>query len=149
MSVLDVFRIGGARALVTGASRGIGRAVALVLAEAGADLALSARTAENLNDTAHDVEAFGRRVAVLAADVAGPGAADDVVERASVALGGLDIVVHSAGLLPLHDDGTPVLVPLGLSSQADRGHVMSVNPTPRPACAVLPILTSPSPPGPA
>ncbi|MFF4097810.1 hypothetical protein ACFYYY_29445 [Streptomyces sp. NPDC001834] len=49
--------------------------------------------------------------------------------------------MRSAGLLPLHDDGTPVLVPLELSSQADWDHVMSVNLAPWPAGAVLPVPT--------
>src|SRR5689334_4490816 len=64
------FSLAGRRALVTGASRGIGRALALGLAEAGADLALAGRTAEDLQATAEAVAATGRRALRLTLDVA-------------------------------------------------------------------------------
>ena len=63
------FDLSGRTALVTGASRGIGRALALGLAEAGADLALSARDEASLQQVAKEAEALGRKAIVLPADV--------------------------------------------------------------------------------
>ena len=57
MSVLDQFRIDGKRALVTGASRGLGRVMALALADAGADVVITGRTAETLEQTAAEIRA--------------------------------------------------------------------------------------------
>lgn len=95
----------GRRALVTGASRGIGRAVAVGFAEAGADVALVARTEDALNEVAGEVEKHGRRAVVLPCDVTAADAVRDAVTGAVEALGGLDIVVNNAG-------GTPFRAPL-------------------------------------
>ena len=57
MSVLDRFRLDGRRAVVTGASRGLGRGMALALAEAGADVVITGRTAETLDATAGEIRA--------------------------------------------------------------------------------------------
>lgn len=130
MNSLDSFRLDGARALVTGASRGIGKAVALTLAEAGADVAVAARTAAALADTVRALEDRGRKAVALAGDFAGAGAgapAVDVVEQAAAALGGLDIVVHNAGVIPQLEDGTPLLVPLQQLPQPDWDSVLAVN----------------------
>lgn len=117
----------GCRALVTGASRGIGKATAETLAQAGCDLAVSARTARALEATAAAVESYGRKAAVITADLAEPGAAADLAERAASALGGLDILVHNAGTLPLSEDLSPVLVPFADSAQHHWETVVSVN----------------------
>ncbi|MGW8378361.1 SDR family NAD(P)-dependent oxidoreductase [Streptomyces sp. ODS28] len=127
MNTLEPFRLDGAKALVTGASRGIGRAVAVALAEAGADLALSARSNEALKSTADLVARAGRRAVLLAADFSEPEAAGTAVDRAGEALGGLDIVVHNAGVLPVRPDGTPDLAPLQDSAQEDWDAVVTVN----------------------
>ena len=66
---MSLFDLTGKTAFVTGASRGIGREIAVALAQAGADLALVARTAEGLADTAADVTAAGRKAVVIPADV--------------------------------------------------------------------------------
>jgi 2-deoxy-D-gluconate 3-dehydrogenase len=96
--------LAGKTALVTGASRGIGRAIAVAFAEAGADLALSARSAEALAETANAVEALGRKAFLAPADVTDRDAAQGMVRDAIAALGHLDVVVNNAG-------GTSFMVP--------------------------------------
>ena len=97
MSILDRFSLAGKRALVTGASRGIGRAIALGFAQAGADVALVARGVEALQQVAADVAALGRRAVVRPADLRDVEACDAVVADATDALGTLDVLVHAAG----------------------------------------------------
>ncbi len=89
--------LAGKTALVTGASRGIGRAIAVGYAQAGADLALSARSAEALAETVAAVEALGRKAFVLPADVTDRDAVQGMVRDAIAALGHLDVVVNNAG----------------------------------------------------
>lgn len=91
------FDLTGRAALVTGASRGIGRAVAVGLAAAGADVVLSGRDLAALEQTRQDVEATGRRAVVLPADVTDPQACVRLVEDAVAALGHLDVLVNNAG----------------------------------------------------
>jgi 2-deoxy-D-gluconate 3-dehydrogenase len=91
------FDLTGRTALVTGASRGIGRALALGLATAGADLAVSARDAEALGTLAKEVEALGRKAFVLPADVTDADACHGLVTDAVAALGHLDVLVNNAG----------------------------------------------------
>jgi 2-deoxy-D-gluconate 3-dehydrogenase len=89
--------LAGKTALVTGASRGIGRAIAVGYAKAGADLAVSARSAEALAETVDEVEALGRKAFVLPADVTDRDAVQGMVRDAIAALGHLDVVVNNAG----------------------------------------------------
>jgi 2-deoxy-D-gluconate 3-dehydrogenase len=89
--------LAGRTALVTGASRGIGRAVAEAYAAAGADVALLARDAERLDEVAKVVANRGRRAVVLVADVTDSAAVDLAVQTAIEQLGHLDIVVNNAG----------------------------------------------------
>ncbi|MBB5957176.1 NAD(P)-dependent dehydrogenase (short-subunit alcohol dehydrogenase family) [Saccharothrix tamanrassetensis] len=96
-STPDLFDLTGKTALVTGASRGIGRAVALGLAAAGADVAVLARTTTRLEELAGRIERQGRRALVLTCDV---GDGEQVGRAATTTLaefGGLDIVVNNAG----------------------------------------------------
>ena len=97
MTAPDPFRLDGRRALITGASRGIGRAIAETYAQAGARLALAARTAANLRQVASDVREHGAEVHTFGADLTDAQAPTRLVERAAEALGGLDIVVNNAG----------------------------------------------------
>jgi NAD(P)-dependent dehydrogenase (short-subunit alcohol dehydrogenase family) len=87
----------GRTALVTGASRGIGRAIAVGLARAGADLALSARDEQRLAEVRSEVEALGRRAVVLPADVTDAEACARLAADAIEGLGHLDVLVNNAG----------------------------------------------------
>ena len=89
--------LAGRVALVTGASKGIGRAIALELAEAGADLVINARGSAALDAVAADIRARGRQVEAVPADVATEGGARLVVERAVARFGRVDVLVNNAG----------------------------------------------------
>jgi 3-oxoacyl-[acyl-carrier protein] reductase len=84
--------------LVTGGSRGIGRAIALRLAREGADVALCARGLEAAQKVGRQVEELGRKCLVRRADVAEAGQADELVAACLEELGGLDILVNNAGI---------------------------------------------------
>jgi len=91
------FDLTGRTALVTGASRGIGRALAVGLARAGADVALSARDETLLAEVAGEVEGLGRKAFVLRADVTDAEACRGLCDDAVSALGHLDVLVNNAG----------------------------------------------------
>jgi 7-alpha-hydroxysteroid dehydrogenase len=91
------FRLDRKVALVTGAGKGIGRGIAIAFARAGADVALVARTKDDLDTVAGEVRASGRNAAVIPADVTDIGGLEDVVSQAVQTLGGLDILVNNAG----------------------------------------------------
>ena len=84
-------------AIVTGASKGIGRAIALELAAAGADLVVNARGHDALDAVAGEIRRLGRRVEAVAADVATPEGVRHVVERARAEFGRVDVLVNNAG----------------------------------------------------
>ncbi len=94
-------QLSGRKAIVTGASRGIGRSIAEQLAAEGCDLALCARGVESLQAFADELKSTGRNVVTAAVDVADPEAVTDFVNTAADGLGGLDVVVSnvSAGAL--------------------------------------------------
>ncbi|MCY3895319.1 MAG: SDR family oxidoreductase [Chloroflexi bacterium] len=98
MPVLDRFRLDDRRAFVTGASRGIGRAIALALAEAGADVAVAARDEARLNALATEIEILGRRAHVVPLDLANLESIEPAIDAAANALGGLDLLVNNAGV---------------------------------------------------
>jgi 7-alpha-hydroxysteroid dehydrogenase len=95
--ILDRFSLTGQVAVVTGAGRGIGAATATALAEAGADLVISARTAEQLGEVAQRIEAQGRRAVVVPADLSDLDAVAALVDQAREAYGRLDLVVNNVG----------------------------------------------------
>jgi NAD(P)-dependent dehydrogenase (short-subunit alcohol dehydrogenase family) len=94
------FDLSGKVALVTGASRGIGEAIALKLAEAGADLVITARKPEGLSQVAEKIEALGRKVLPQPANTGVPEQVEQVVKNAAEHFGGLDIVVNNAATNP-------------------------------------------------
>lgn len=88
----------GRVALVTGASRGIGAAIATKLAHAGADVAITARDAVSLRETAVQIEATGRRCWPAACDVTNAESIDEAVTRIEAGLGSIDILINNAGV---------------------------------------------------
>ncbi len=98
MTVLDLFRLDGKVAVVTGASSGLGVAFARALAEAGADVALGARRADRLEETRKLVEEAGRRAITVRTDVAIPEDCQRLVDETMAAFGRVDILVNNAGV---------------------------------------------------
>jgi short-subunit dehydrogenase len=91
-------QIQGSRAIVTGASSGIGRAIALELAGDGAELVMVARREDRLRQLAEQIRATGGRAEVVAGDVTDPATRARAVELAQSSFGGLDILVNNAGI---------------------------------------------------
>lgn len=93
------FSLSGQAALVTGASRGIGRALALGLAHAGAEVALAARSGDDLDSVADEVRALGRRALVVHLDVTNrPAVIAESISRVANEFGRLDVLVNNAGV---------------------------------------------------
>jgi sorbose reductase len=105
MSVLDLFDLHGKRALVTGASSGIGKRVAIAYAEAGAEVALAARHAEALAVVADEIAAAGGRAVPIRCDVTQPEQVSGMLDQVTGELGGIDIAVCNAGIITV----TPML----------------------------------------
>jgi len=97
-TVLDLFRLDGKVAVVTGASSGLGVAFAGALAEAGADVVLGARRVDRLEETKRLVEAAGRRALAVKTDVASPEECQGLVDAAMEAFGRVDVLVNNAGV---------------------------------------------------
>lgn len=97
MSTLDRFRLDGKRAVVTGASRGLGRSMALALADAGADVVITGRTQETLDATANEIRAFGRQAWTLVADMAVPEVCEAACEQILKDFGPIDIAINNVG----------------------------------------------------
>ncbi len=104
MSLLDAFRLDGQIAVVTGAGKGIGRAIALGLAQAGADVAIGARTASDLEKVAAEIRALGRRALAIPTDATSKAALEHLAQKTTEELGPIGIWVSNAGGIP---DGTP------------------------------------------
>ncbi|HEX5254156.1 MAG TPA: SDR family oxidoreductase [Mycobacterium sp.] len=100
MNVMDLFGLRGKRALVTGASSGIGRKVAQAYAQAGADVAIAARNVEVLESVAGELAADGGgKVVPIQCDVTRPEQVNSMVDRVIAELGGIDIAVCNAGII--------------------------------------------------
>ena len=93
----NLFDLHGKKAVVTGASRGLGQAIALALAAAGADLVLTARSVESLGETSEQIATLGRKVHALALDVTAVSTIEPTFQKAAGLLGGLDILINNAG----------------------------------------------------
>jgi 2-deoxy-D-gluconate 3-dehydrogenase len=94
---VSAFDLTDRTALVTGASRGIGRAMAMAFARHGADVALNGRDTALLEEVRAEIEGLGRKAVVVAADVTDPEAVRGMVDSAISSLGHLDVVVNNAG----------------------------------------------------
>jgi NAD(P)-dependent dehydrogenase (short-subunit alcohol dehydrogenase family) len=107
------FSLAGKAAIVTGGRRGIGRAIALALAEAGADVALGDRVIDDgeLEKVAREIKKLGRRALVLQADITQKGEVDNLVQKTVAEFGAIDILVNNAAmnirapLLELNEEG--------------------------------------------
>lgn len=97
MHVMDLFRLTGRRALVTGGSRGLGRAIAQAFAEAGADLVLVGRTPESLAEAQAELAALGVRVDTLTADLHDAATAGTLCDQVLEMFGPIDILVNNVG----------------------------------------------------
>lgn len=95
--ILDRFRLDGKVAVVTGGGRGLGAAIALAFAEAGADVVIASRTRSQLDAVADQVRAIGRRAHVVAADLSHPEVTAALAAQTVEAFGKLDIVVNNVG----------------------------------------------------
>lgn len=91
--------LAGKTAIVTGGGRGIGRATALALATAGADVVVTARTQRQIDETAETIAALGRRSLAVPADVSDPDDVDQMVDAALEAFERIDILVNNAGII--------------------------------------------------
>jgi NAD(P)-dependent dehydrogenase (short-subunit alcohol dehydrogenase family) len=100
----DRFDLSGRVALVTGGSRGLGRAMALGLAEAGADVVVASRKLENCQRVADEVEGLGRRALAVSCHVGRWDELDDLMETTTSAFGRLDVLINNAGMSLLYDD---------------------------------------------
>jgi NAD(P)-dependent dehydrogenase (short-subunit alcohol dehydrogenase family) len=120
---LEAFSLDGKAALVTGASRGIGAAIAVGMAEAGADVVLAARSTDEIEALAGTIHGLGRRALAVTTDVTKPDDVRTCVERAIETMGALDILVNNAGgtrftapLLELRPEGWHKAISLNLDS---------------------------------
>ena len=118
MSLPDL-SLKGKTALVTGGSRGIGKGIALMFAEAGADVAVCSRHLEELEAAAGEIKKLGRRALAVVADVTLKADVDNLVEKTVAEFGGIDILVNNAG--------TVVVKPIPEHTEEDWDRVMDIN----------------------
>ena len=96
--MFEIFSLEGKKAFVSGASRGLGHEIALTLAEAGADVALAARTVPDLEETAETIRTMGRQALVCPMDISNIDDIEKAIDDAAKALGRIDILVNNAGI---------------------------------------------------
>lgn len=120
MSVLDQFRLDGKRVLITGGSRGLGRAMAQSLAEAGAELVLVGREVDTLQKAKEELQPLGHKVQCLQADLFQPEAVDQMCTRALAEHGPIHVLINNVG-------GRRENIPLEEQSIADWQRLMDLN----------------------
>ncbi|MEW4531129.1 SDR family oxidoreductase [Maioricimonas sp. JC845] len=120
MSVLDRFRLDGKRLFITGGSRGLGREMALAIAEAGADVTLVGRDAESLEQTAGDIRRLGREVVTIIGDVGNPEECEYLCRQALDDAGPFDILINNVG-------GRRISVPVEQQSLEDWRTILDLN----------------------
>jgi pteridine reductase len=142
-AVLSERRLSGRNALVTGAAKRIGRAIALALAEEGADVVVHYSSSERkARELTGEIEHLGVRAAALAADLSDKAELESLVERAAGAFGGLDILVNNAAIFPSDTLATleleglfrnmelnawaPLVLTRKFAAQTERGHVVNL-----------------------
>src|SRR5579871_2111132 len=97
MSIFDRFKLTGKRLFITGGSRGLGREMALAIADAGADVILVGRDSSSLDKTAGDIRSLGRQVWIIAADIGKPTACEAACRSALERHGPIDILINNVG----------------------------------------------------
>jgi gluconate 5-dehydrogenase len=130
MTILDRFRLDGRRALVTGGSRGLGRAMAQALAEAGAELVLVGRELDTLRQFQGELAGAGLRAHVFEADLATPAGTEEMCRRALADHAPIDILVNNVG-------GRRINVPVEEQSLADWQSILDLNLTSAFLCTKL------------
>jgi 7-alpha-hydroxysteroid dehydrogenase len=130
--ILDLFRLDGKVAIVTGAGRGIGAASALALAQCGADVVIVSRTQRDLDAVVAQVQSTGRRAISVAGDVADLGVVRSLVEVAREEFGRLDVVVNNAGgAIPLPFlDTTPEYLEEAFHFNVTTAHALNLDAVP-------------------
>ncbi|MEV6282688.1 glucose 1-dehydrogenase [Kribbella sp. NPDC051770] len=122
MSVLDTFGLNGRRVLVTGGNRGLGRAFALALAEAGADVAIAGRDTDRNDRVVAEIAERGRRGLAVTADITRREDVTAMVDQVTAELGGIDVLVNNAGIaihrpaLEVPDDEWQQVIDLNLTA---------------------------------
>ncbi len=122
MHLLNRFSLSGKRLFITGGSRGLGREMALAIAEAGADVILTGRDTASLDATAEEIRALGREAFTLQADMGNPGECEAACLRALEEHGPIDILINNVG-------GRLVNVPVQDQSLSDWQRIMDLNVT--------------------
>jgi NAD(P)-dependent dehydrogenase (short-subunit alcohol dehydrogenase family) len=120
---MELFSLEGKVSVVTGASRGIGRAIALGLADAGSNVAVAARTESDLETLVKEIEGLGRNALSVPTDVLDRTAIETLLDRAIDELGGLDVLVNNAGgtrfvapITTLRPEGWDKIIDLNLNA---------------------------------
>lgn len=116
---LPNFSLEGRVAIVTGGSKGIGKAIALTFAEAGADMVVCSRALADLESVAEEIRRLGRRSLAVSADITQQAAVDNLVQKTIAEFGNIDILVNNAGI--------GILLPLVEHSEEDWDRVVDTN----------------------
>ena len=130
MSVLDRFRLDGQRLFITGGSRGLGREMALAIADVGADVVLVGRDRDSLEKTAADIRQLGRTANILAGDVGVPNECEQICQQALDQFGPFDILINNVG-------GRRINVPVEEQTLEQWQQIMDINLTSTFLCTKL------------